>query len=49
MEACAGAHRWGREIGRLGREVRLLPPVYVKPFVKRHKNDIADAEAIPGS
>ena len=46
MEACAGAHQWGREIGQLGHEVRLLPPVYVKPFVKRHKNDTADAEAI---
>ena len=46
MEACAGAHYWGREIGRLGHEVKLVPPVYVKPFVKRHKNDAADAEAI---
>ena len=46
MEACAGAHQWGREIGQLGHEVRLLPPIYVKPFVKRHKNDMADAEAI---
>ena len=46
MEACAGAHQWGREIGEFGHEVRLLPPVYVKPFVKRHKNDMADAEAI---
>jgi transposase len=46
MEACATAHHWGREIGRLGHEVRLIPPVYVKPFVKRQKNDTADAEAI---
>ena len=46
MEACASAHYWGREIGRLGHEVKLVPPVYVKPFVKRHKNDEADAEAI---
>ena len=46
MEACAGAHYWGRVIGRLGHEVRLMPPVYVKPYVKRHKNDEADAEAI---
>ena len=46
MEACAGAHYWGRVIGRLGHEVRLVPPVYVKPYVKRHKNDAADAEAI---
>ncbi len=35
MEACASAHFWGREIGRLGHEVRLIPPAYVKPFVKR--------------
>lgn len=33
MEACGGAHFWGREIGKLGREVRLIPPAYVKPFV----------------
>ena len=46
MEACAGAHYWGREIAALGHEVRLVPPVYVKPFVKRQKNDAADAEAI---
>ncbi len=46
MEACASAHYWGREITALGHEVKLVPPVYVKPFVKRHKNDAADAEAI---
>jgi transposase len=46
MEACAGAHHWGRELTRLGHTVRLLPPAYVKPFVKRQKNDAADAEAI---
>ncbi len=46
MEACATAHDWGREIGALGHEVKLIPPIYVKPFVKRHKNDAADAEAI---
>ena len=46
MEACAGAHHWGRELQRLGHDVRLIPPVYVKPFVKRQKNDAADAEAI---
>ncbi len=46
MEACASAHYWGREIAALGHEVRLVPPIYVKPFVKRSKNDTADAEAI---
>ncbi len=46
MEACAGAHYWGREIGALGHQVRLIAPAYVKPFVKRQKNDAADAEAI---
>ncbi len=46
MEACGSAHHWGRAIRDLGHEVRLIPPVYVKPFVKRQKNDAADAEAI---
>lgn len=46
MEACAAAHDWGRRIGELGHEVRLIPPIYVKPFVKRQKNDASDAEAI---
>jgi transposase len=46
MEACAGAHHWGRELTALGHTVRLIPPAYVKPFVKRQKNDEADAEAI---
>lgn len=46
MEACGGAHFWGRELARLGHDIRLIPPVYVKPFVKRQKNDAADAEAI---
>jgi len=46
MEACATSHYWGREITKLGHEVKLIPPIYVKPFVKRQKNDAADAEAI---
>ena len=46
MEACGGAHHWGREIAKLGHEVKLIAPKYVKPFVKRQKNDAADAEAI---
>jgi transposase len=46
MEACATAHGWGREFEKLGHDVRLIPPVYVNPFVKRQKNDVADAEAI---
>jgi len=46
MEACAGAHHWGREIAALGHEVRLMPPAYVKPYVKRGKTDAVDAEAI---
>lgn len=46
MEACATAHGWGRELEKLGHCVRLIPPIYVKPFVKRQKNDAADAEAI---
>ena len=46
MEACGGGHYWAREIAALGNETRLIPPAYVKPFVKRQKNDAADAEAI---
>jgi transposase len=46
MEACATSHDWSREIAALGHEVRLMPPRYVKPYVKRNKNDPADAEAI---
>lgn len=46
MEACSGAHYWGRRLQELGHEVRLMPPSYVKPYVKRNKTDAADAEAI---
>ena len=46
LEACGGSHHWGRELTALGHTVRLIPATYVKPFVKRHKNDAADAEAI---
>ena len=46
IEACGTSHYWGRELTDLGHEVRLMPPVYVKPYVKRGKNDAADAEAI---
>jgi len=46
MEACASAHHWARQLSALGHEVRLMPPIYVKPYVKRQKNDAADAEAI---
>lgn len=44
IEACGSSHYWAREIAALGHEVRLMPPVYVKPFVKRGKTDAADAE-----
>src|SRR3954447_7979141 len=46
LEACGSAHDWGREIAKLGHMVRLIAPAYVKPYVKRQKNDMADAEAI---
>ena len=46
MEACASAHHWARAIAALGHAVKLIAPAYVKPFVKRQKNDMADAEAI---
>jgi transposase len=46
MEACASVHHWARELNKLGHRVRLVPPQYVRPFVKTNKNDTADAEAI---
>jgi transposase len=46
IEACGSAHHWARVIGRYGHQVRLMPPAYVKPYVKRNKNDGRDAEAI---
>src|SRR6201987_5981809 len=46
IEACATSHHWSRELTALGHIVRLMPPAYVKPYVKRQKNDAADAEAI---
>jgi len=46
LEACSGAHHWARELRAMGHEVRLIPPSYVKPFVKRSKNDAVEAEAI---
>jgi transposase len=45
LEACGGAHHWARQLTQLGREVRLIPPAYVKSFVKRQKSDAIDAEA----
>ena len=46
IEACASSHHWSRELQALGHSVRLMPPAYVGPYVKRQKNDMADAEAI---
>ena len=46
MEACSAAHHWARELSRFGHSVRLIPPQYAKPYVKRNKTDAADAEAI---
>ena len=46
IEACASSHHWSRELQALGHTVRLMPPAYVKPYVKRQKNDATDAEAI---
>ena len=45
MEACGSAHFWARKLTAMGHTVKLIPPQYVKPFVKRNKNDAADAEA----
>jgi transposase len=46
IEACASSHHWSRELQALGHTVRLMPPAYVKPYVKGHKNDVTDADAI---
>ena len=46
MEACASAHYWAREFAKVGHTIKMIPPIYVKPFVKRQKNDVNDAEAI---
>jgi transposase len=46
IEACASSHHWSRQLLALGHDVRLMPPRYVKPYVKRQKNDATDAEAI---
>src|ERR1700745_2412896 len=46
IEACASSHHWSRQLQALGHAVRLMPPAYVKPYVKRQKNDATDAEAI---
>jgi len=46
IEACATSHHWSRQLQAIGHTVRLMPPAYVKPYVKRQKNDAADAEAI---
>ena len=46
MEACGGAHHWGRQIITLGHRCKLIPPIYVKPFLKQQKNDSNDVAAI---
>jgi transposase len=46
IEACASSHHWSRELQARSHSVRLMPPAYVKPYVKRQKNDMADVEAI---
>ena len=48
MEACGGAHHWARTFQKLGHEVRIMPPAYVKPYVKRNKNDGRPDERNPG-
>lgn len=45
IEACASSHHWSRELQALGHQVKLMPPAYVKPYVKRQKNDAADADS----
>lgn len=49
MEACTASHFWGRFAQNRDHDVRLIPPIYVKPFVKRQKNDAADPAAIAGA
>src|ERR1700731_5490125 len=46
IEACGTSHHWARELIKLGHQVRLMPPAYVKPYVKRGKTDAAEAEAV---
>src|SRR5262249_19128320 len=46
MEACSGAHHWARMLQKIGHEIRIMPPAYVKPYVKRNKNDGRDAEGV---
>ena len=46
LEACGSAHHWARELMALGHEVRIMPPAYVKPYIRRQKNDASDAAAI---
>src|SRR4051794_41218139 len=49
LEACGGAHYWARELGKLGPTGRLIPPPYVKPLVKRQKNDVAGGGGVCGT
>ncbi len=46
LEACGSAHHWARELIKLGRDARMMPPAYVKPYIRRQMNDAADAAAI---